>query len=330
MATRADVAKRAGVATGTVSNILNGKKNIAPEIVEKVKKAIDELGYVPNHNAKSLASKTNRHIGIALYEYENSYHWEVVRCIEEYATQRGYFVSIFVLDNNSKYKFDTICERRLSALINFMTNDYPRNFIEILKRQEVNLVNFDTSLGPVFTTDYSDAMTDIMKKLKADGHKRVAYVWSGDELRFNADTRGKVFKKMVKELGFDAENCPVIYNNDPQKLSYDIGYSGGRKLFEQYKDITAVFGTNDLVAIGVMRALKDIGYSVPKDVCVIGCDDTMIAQNYIPSITSMQFDKRLYGQTIAKTIIDKIEGEEAEDKEHFVCAQAVFRESSER
>ena len=107
MVTRADVAKRAGVSTGTVSNILNGKTTVAPELVEKVKKAISELGYVPNHNAKSLASKTSRHIGIALYEYENSYHWEIIRGIEEYATKKGYLVSEFILDNNSEYKYST-------------------------------------------------------------------------------------------------------------------------------------------------------------------------------------------------------------------------------
>lgn len=330
MVTRADVAKRAGVSTGTVSNILNGKSTVAPELVEKVKKAISELGYVPNHNAKSLASKTSRHIGIALYEYENSYHWEVIRGIEEYATKKGYLVSEFILDNNSEYKLEAICERRLNALVNFMTNEYPRNFIDILKSQGVTLVNFDSSMGPVFTIDYSSAIEDIMKKLREDGHERVAYVWSGDELRFNNDTRGKAFLKLVDELGFCKGGCPIIYNDNPQKLSYEIGYDGCRKLFEEYEGVTAVFGTNDLVAIGIMRALKDLGYSVPNDVCVVGCDDTMISRNYIPSITSIQFDKAEHGRKIAQTIIDRIETGDNGEVEHVVVANAIFRESSEK
>ena len=71
MITRDQIAKRAGVSTGTVSNILNGKQNVSEKSVEKVRRAIKELGYIPDQNARSLAGKTNRHIGIAIYEYEN-------------------------------------------------------------------------------------------------------------------------------------------------------------------------------------------------------------------------------------------------------------------
>ena len=110
------------------------------------------------------------------------------------------------------------------------------------------------------------------------------------------------FLRLVDELGFCKDGCPIIYNDNPQKLSYEIGYDGCKKLFEENDGITAVLGTNDLVAIGIMRALKDLGYSVPNDVCVVGCDDTMISRNYIPTITSIQFDKGEHGRKIAQAI----------------------------
>lgn len=325
MITRDQIAKKAGVSTGTVSNILNGKQNVSKKSVEKVHQAIKELGYIPDQNARSLAGKTNKHIGIAIYEYENPYHWEVIRGIEEYAASKGYFVSEFLLDNKNLYKYDEICGRKLGALVNFMTNEYPDGFLDVLRVQNVKLVNFDVSFGPVFTMDYSKAFGEIFEKLAKDGHKNVGYVWSGDEPRFNADGRGRLFYELRKQYGMNLSEDLVEYNYDPQSLSYDIGFIGCKKLMERHGEITALFTTNDLVAIGAIRALKDIGKSVPEDICVIGCDDIKVASNYIPSITSMRCDKHKFGGDIARCIID---GNRDGAIDFVVRHEAVFREST--
>ena len=89
MITRNDVAKRAGVSVGTVSNVMNNKSFVKPEHVEKVRKAIEELNYIPDFNAKSMARRRNNHIGIALYEMTNPYHAEIIQGIEEYAAQHN-------------------------------------------------------------------------------------------------------------------------------------------------------------------------------------------------------------------------------------------------
>ena len=323
MVTRKEVAEYAKVSTGTVSNILNGKKNVDPKLVSKVNEAINVLGYVPNHNAKSLASKSSKHIGIAIYEYENSYHWNIVRGIEEVAMKAGYLVSVFVLDNNSNFKLESICERRLAALINLMTNEYPKSFIDILEKQNVKLINFDGRLGPLFTLDYSDAMKEIFKKLVDDGHKKIAYVWTSDEQRFNADTRGQTYKSEIKKYGLDSENL-VYYNYDGNKMSYDIGYDGCKEIMSKNKDIDAIFCTNDLTAIGTIRALKDCGYRVPEDVCVVGCDDTFIAKDFVPSITSITFDQKAQGMSMANVIINEWNPEYSQ----VIKPTAVFREST--
>lgn len=313
------------MSTGTVSNILNGKKSVSKKSEEKVRQAIKELGYIPNQNARSLAGKINKHIGIAIYEYENPYHWEVIRGIEEYAASKGYFVSEFLLDNKNLYKYDEICGRKLGALVNFMTNEYPDGFLDVLRIQNVKLVNFDLSFGPVFSMDYSKAFGEIFAKLALDGHKKVGYVWSGDELRFNADGRGKLFYELRKQYGMDLSEDLIEYNYNPQLLSYDIGYEGCKRLMERQGDITALFTTNDLVAIGAIRALKDMGKSVPEDICVVGCDDIKAAANFIPSITSMRCDKHKFGRDIARCIID---GNSDGTIDFVVRHEAVFREST--
>ncbi len=323
MITRKDVAEYAGVSTGTVSNIINGKKSVDPKLVSKVNKAINELGYIPNHNAKSLASKNSKHIGIAIYEYENSYHWNIVRGIEEVAMKAGYLVSVFVLDNNSSFKLESICERRLSALVNLMTNEYPKSFIEILKNQKVKLINFDTSLGPNFTLDYTDAIVEIFEKVIKDGRKNIGYIWTSDEQRFNIDTRGLAYRSEIKKHGLSSDNL-IYYNLDNSKMSYDIGYEGCKELLSKNKDIDTVFCTNDLTAIGAVRALKDCGYRVPEDVYVVGCDDTFIAKDYVPSITSITFDQKAQGMSMANVIINEWDPKYKE----VIKPTAVFREST--
>ena len=89
MITRTDVAKRAGVSVGTVSNVMNNKASVKPEYVRRVKKAIEDLNYVPDFTAKSLAKRKSNHIGVAVYEMTNPYHAEIIEGLEDYAAGKG-------------------------------------------------------------------------------------------------------------------------------------------------------------------------------------------------------------------------------------------------
>ncbi len=327
MTTRKDIALDAGVSTGTVSNVINGKGNVDKELVMRVKRSIEKLHYTPNHNAKSLASRQSKHIGIALFEFENPYHWEIIRGIEGYATKRGYMTSTFLLDNNDTGKFESICERRLCALINFMTSEYPDKFLDILKNQNVKLVNFDINKGSIIVNDYAEAMEEFFIRLKKLGHKKIGYVWSGDELRFNADMRGVAYRYLCKKYGMDEDDGLVVYSNDPFTMSFDIGFSGCKELLSRHPDVTAIFGANDLVAMGIIRALKEEGASVPDDISVIGCDDTKMSENYLPSISTITFDKEKVGEDIARMIIDKMDMPGYENEVMHIGTSAVFRES---
>lgn len=125
MVTRRQVAERANVSEATVSNVINGKACVSEDKTRRVMKAINELNYVPDQNARTLVMGKSRHIGIAIYETTNPYHMELARHIESHATKRGYIVSLFMLDNNMKNKLDVIVQHRLDGIINFMTNQYP-------------------------------------------------------------------------------------------------------------------------------------------------------------------------------------------------------------
>lgn len=307
MMTRKEVAIRAGVSVGTVSNVINRKKFVKPELVKRVQNAIAELNYVPDYNAKSLASKRSKHLGIALYEMSNPYHVEIIKGIESYAAEHGYIVTIFLLENEQDKKMDAICERRLEGLINFMTNDFPGTFTDILLNQNITLVNFLESNSFTIKNHYRDSMLFYMQRLQELGHKNVAYIWGFGKERFIDDDRGKVFLSEREHFGFCMDEDLIVYHTQPDVLSQDCGYDLCGKLLQKHKEVTAIFAFNDLAAMGVIRKLSELGYRCPQDISVIGCDGISLGQCFVPSISTITFDKMQCGREIAKCVIDHIE-----------------------
>ena len=331
MITRTDVAKRAGVSVGTVSNVMNNKPFVKPEYVIKVKRAIEELNYIPDFTAKSLACRKSNHIGVAIFELTNPYHAEIIEAMEKYAAERGYMVTTFLLNNKKPQKFDSICERRLDGLVNFMTNDLPTNFVNILQKQNTVLVNFAKDNSFIVVNDYSKAMLTFMRLLSSLGHKNVAYVSTIDILRFQADSRGKTFLSNRRELGLSEDDSLIFCNSDYSLRSEQIGYRLADEIFKVNPAITAVFATNDLCAIGLMKRFSEMGYSCPKDISIIGCDNIALSSYYIPSLCTIELDKKKYGRSIVKTIIEKIENpSKFPYKSLNFEAQTVLRDSVDK
>ena len=323
MVTRKQVAQLAGVSEGTVSNVVNGKSIVAKDKMERVLAAIEELHYVPDQTARSLVMRRSNHIGIAIYELTNPYHMEIAKCLEECASRSGFIVSVFMLDNNMKDKFKAMVERRLDGLVNFMTNRYPEEYIDMLAQRGTVLINFDSESGSVFSNDYRDATAQILQRLYDWGHRRIAYISTMDEIGFRADSRGKQWFESVQKLGF--ERAEVFYNHSFDAASDQTGRLLTQRMLETFRDATAVLCTNDLTAMGCMRNLADEGIRVPTDISVVGCDDIEIAKTLIPSLTTMSIDKYRQGEDIVAQIINQLDG--GEKQHHVYHAVPVYRES---
>lgn len=324
MVTRREVARMAGVSEGTVSNVVNGKSCVREDTRERVLRIIRELRYVPNLAARNMVTGRSAHIGIAIYETTNPYHLEMAKKIEDAASKRGYIVSLFMLDENAPYKLQAISERRLAALVNFVTNQYPEGFIEGLRERGTVLVNFDPDLGPTYTIDYAAAMRTLLGHVYALGHRRIAYISSYDAAGFAVDGRGKQFFETAKTMP-DLQTR-VYYNDEFDAQSDEVGRKLAKRVLEDFPEVTAIFCINDLMAIGCMRTLAEAGRRVPRDISVIGCDDINVARLLYPSLTSMTPDKDTIGYDTANGIIDLIE-EGGEPEHRTYEAKPVIRES---
>ena len=143
MATRADVAKLANVSVATVTNALTGRKPVGDSLRERVLKAADKLGYIPDSSAQRLSSGINKHIGVAVSELTNPYHVEVLKGIDSYAAEHGFAVSVFDLENNAQNKFRLIASRRLGGIVNFVSDKYPAEYVRYFLQDNVVMVNFE-------------------------------------------------------------------------------------------------------------------------------------------------------------------------------------------
>lgn len=328
LTTRKDVAKLAGVSVATVSNVLSNRLAVSEEKAEKVRAAAKQLNYYPNHTARSLSLGQSFHIGVIINEFTNPYHMEIVQYIGKYVTMRGFMMTVFDFKEDADNVYRFLGERQFDALVNFSSNVYTKELLKLLKERGTILVNFANVSDIEVHHDVIGAMLDCMGKLRSLGHTKVGYVSVVDAPRFYADERGATFTSKRKEYGFDENDDYILFNNDFNLESGEIGYTLTKKLMTAHPEITALFVMNDTAAFGAMRALKDLGLNCPADVSVIGCDDIILSSEYIPSLTSISFDKEEYGTEIGKRIIDCIRnGAYYSSDVYVVKAKAIIRES---
>lgn len=303
---RREVAKASGVSPATVSNVFERPEVVKEETRKKVLEMARKLKYVPNHAARSLSSGNTKNIGVAVYEYTNPYHMEIIRGMESYAIRNGYSVTVFLLDDAIEDKLSFIEGRQLSALVNFVTNGYPSSFVDILRNNNTLLVNFGEDLGLSPVNNLENAYFEYMAELAELGHKNVGFITGIDKVRWKMDARGKAFERRG-EFGLSTDEDLISYATDFSECSEKLGYDGAKELLTRRNDITALFAINDLAAIGAMRAIYEMGYHVPQDISVIGCDDISISKYLSPGLSTITFDKYTFGVEIMKKIVKSVE-----------------------
>ncbi len=310
MVTRKEVALKAGVSVATVSNVFNQKVFVAPETVAKVKNAAEELRYVPNFTARSLSLGHSYQIGITVSECSNPHHMEIFNAISKYASDKGFMVTLFSMNERFESMLDFLRQRQFDAFVNFSNRIYPEELIDLLELKDTVLVNFRDNNGLHFLLDNYDATVTAMNRLRELGHRNVGYISTMDCFRWREDLRGKAFLENRAAMGFCCNDEYIAFNEDNNIPSEEAGYLLAKKLLKSYPEITALFATNDLSALGAFRALNEAGLRVPEDVSVIGCDGISIGEFYTPRLSTIWFDKDEYGRMIAEETIKYINKEE--------------------
>jgi len=311
MPTIYDVAKKSGYSITTVSKVLNNYPHISKEAIQKVKIAVEELGYIPDSSARALATKKSNMIGVVFSEafemgMAHPFFSEVIEGFRKQLELYHYDL-LFVsrnIDANQNYH-DHLKHRGVDGVVvinslsdndeirAFNASDLPVVFIDI-HIENANVVYSDNRLGCTLAVDY----------LYSLGHRKIANI-AGSSDSFTGAQRIKGFEMAIQKHGL---TIPKNYIVDGGYFSSEDGRAAMLKLLALPDRPTAVFVAGDEMAIGAIKAAKEVGVRIPQDISIIGFDDISLAMHIEPSLTTIKQDKDRIGRQAATLLLNEING----------------------
>jgi LacI family transcriptional regulator len=333
--TISDVAVAAGVAKSTVSAVINGKSGVKDGTRRWVLQIIDELKYRPSTAARNgFRTVEEKAVTFIVKEAANPYYAEVLAGIRGAMAERGYLIS--TISSEGKCDAEQAIVRQamrqgVAGLIiaPVLNDDTDLSYLFELKRNNVPFVLLENIRGvraDLVDIDNVRASLDATRYLLGLGHSRIAH-FAGPAYSEHSQERAEGVRRGFSEshLAFD-ESLMV-----PAGDAFQDGYLAGLEYFREASEAppTAVLCYNDLVAIGLLRALRELGIRVPEDVSVIGFDDIQMLE-YLPvPLTTVHVPKLEMGRRAAEMLIRRIESGHDEAVEKVVLeATLVVRQST--
>ncbi|MGW4536386.1 LacI family DNA-binding transcriptional regulator [Streptomyces chartreusis] len=322
-----DVARLAGVSKQTVSRVLNDHPSVRAETRETVLSAMRTLGYRPSRSARSLASGRTRMVGVISFDAARYGPASILTAINTAAQEAGYLLSSIALDTAEP---DTVVEA-----VNRLSAEGADGVIAIAPQLWVGKALADTRLDTpliVLENGLDSDTQQVTGDSRAGARKAVEYllglghrtVWhiAGPTGWTSADHRLGSWQSCLEAAGA-AVPTPLIGD-----WSADSGYELGRRLARR-TDVTAVFASNDQMALGLLHALHEAGRSVPGDISVVGYDDIPEAAHFLPPLTTVRTDFAEIGTRSLRLLLDRLDGtEEPSWTRSLVPVELVIRASS--
>jgi LacI family transcriptional regulator len=326
-----DVAERAGVSVGTVSNVLNRPDRVSEAVVGRVQEAIRELGYVRNDAARQLRAGRSSSIGLVVLDARNPFFTDVARGAEDAAAEHG--VAVLLGDSDEKPEreaayLDLFEEQRVRGVLVSPLGDIGERLQRLRALGTpvvlVDRIAEDASLSSVSVDDVAGGRTAVAHLL-ATGRRRIAFVGGPLALRQVADRLAGAREAVATVPGAELE---VL---EGAALSVLEGRRMGEQLVarpaSQRPD--AVFTANDLLAVGLLQALVMRGAArVPDDIAIIGFDDIDFAAATVVPLSSIRQPSRLIGQTALGILLEESDDPELAPRQVVFQPELVIRDSS--
>jgi DNA-binding LacI/PurR family transcriptional regulator len=291
MTTLAEVARLAGVTAATVSNVLRGRGKVGAETRQRVLAIVQQLQYRPNLTARALAEGRPPTIALIVSSIANPFYPEFALAVEQAVRKLGYF--LLVCNTND----DPVQERAyLDAVGGSLAHGVlvmNADFVQIdelvaLRARGVPVVLCmwekpdQPPALPSVAVDFYRAGAVAAEHLIKLGHRRIGAV-VGSERSGNHIWRYRGFAEALQRAGIAHDDADVSFGHD----TIDAGRSSAHALLAGAPDLTAVFVSNDLPALGVLQAAADMGLDVPADLSVIGITDIQLAHQVRPALTTV-------------------------------------------
>ncbi|RQO58779.1 LacI family transcriptional regulator [Paucibacter sp. KBW04] len=336
MSTIKDVASRAGVSFTTVSHVLNNTRPVSAEARRRVLEAVEEIGYLPSAVARSLRTSETKIVGVLVPNVQNPFFAELVCGVEESCRLAGYSVFLCNSDNDPKRQqqyMRTLLEKRVDGLLLSSAGD-DEALARIFKMARVPAVTVDRLVPGAradrVSVDNCQGAQNAVSHLLDLGHQRIACISGPAEFEVSRE-RLQGWRNALQARGLDADERLVISSD----FSSQGGYAAACRLLQAQRDlpaaapkVTAIFASNDLMAIGALRAAAEFGLAVPQQLSVIGFDDIELGRYVFPALTTVGCSIKALGQQAGQMLIERIDQAEAELREVLMTPSLVLREST--
>lgn len=340
MATIQDIARISGYSIGTVSRVINNRADVSDEARRIIEEVIRQENYQPNSSARMLRQSISSEVSIVVRGISNTFLQSLLEKTQISIRDHGEIANVqFIRETDDEVAMaaQSVQNFKPKGLI-FLggsTRTLREEFSEI--RLPSVLISVDAEgLGfdnlSSFTTDDMDAGARVMSELVSQGHRRIGILggYPGDAQGMRPDDsparriRGAVEKLEESGIEFD-----FVRDYEECSFSAEAGYHAAEKLLRRTPDLTGVFAISDSIAIGAMRAFRDMGMLVPEDMSVVGFDGITAARFSVPRLATIQQDVTTLARKGVDDLLMRISYESAAVHEkvpyRFVHGESVAR-----
>ena len=303
-----DVAKAANVSIATVSRVINNNYPVSKKTRIRVEKVIEELSYKPNEIARSLILKTTRNIGVIVPGLTNIFFPTIVEGINNELRENGFTLSLYTSDNDpeeEKKLLEVIMSRNMDGVIiidpsvknlsNGFIGSVAKKIPTILisgkvDKYDYNFISYDEEVGTLEAFQY---LHDL-------GHRKILFIRGSASLSY--DLKENSYHRFIKKNNLNYNQVLSVGKGN----NMDVVENTSR-VFDEFlnvdKEFTAVFACNDLMAVGIINSCNSIGIKIPKDLSIIGFDNTLLSNISNPKLTSVDLNIKKVAKTAAREII---------------------------
>ena len=334
MPTIKDIANLTGFYVTTVSRALNDHDDVNEQTKVKIEATAEEIGYVPNILAQNLVMKKSKTLGILVNELKresakDNFTFEMLCGVSDALSDSDYeFVLLSTSTAKQKNKtFKQLCEERQLAGVIIQGLKTDDKYLEEIIESDLPCVLIDILITDETTRYVSSNQTDsiiaAIKYLHRLGHTEIAYM-NGSERAHVSKVRKQGYLDALKEIGIPAKENYIING----QYSEEIAKKAALTFLINTPEVTAVFCASDLMAIGVLKAAKELGIKVPEQLSIIGFDDIVLSRYTTPPLTTIAQSPYDMATEGTRLLTAMIEGEQEKTPFKLINSELVIREST--
>ena len=338
--TQVDVARLAGVSRATVSYVLNdqidGRVPISEDTRRRVLAAVAELDYVPDARAQALRSGNTKTIGLIIPDIHNPHFWQIADGVEQEAYAAGCHIllsSIAPENDRAEDIFKNLSHRRIDGLVMvpsfiYQSEEAQKTLAYLVKRR-LPIVGIMSDHGEVsyamdrVVSDYRDTTVEVMTHLLSLQHRRIGFIF-GIAVPDLGEDRLVAYRESLQAAGLPVDP-DLIVNCGP---TVEDSYHATRQLLELPSPPTALLAINDFLAVGALRAIRDLGLTVPEDVSLVGYDDIPLAKYLVPRLSSASKNGEILGREAIRLLLARLQDPDRPRQTVRLPARLILREST--